>query len=157
MFWSDWGENAKIEKAGMDGSHRTTIVSSRIHWPNGLTVDYDTRNIYWTDANLHYIARAEYDGSKRETVLEGPIRLSHPFALSVYESVVYWTDWKGKAVLSCNKKNGKNLKYVMTSIMSPMDIHVYEANRQRSPPRGQNSFLAMFSAFIIIICAYCIY
>ena len=38
MYWSDWGENAKIEKAGLDGSSRKAIVSSDIQWPNGLTI-----------------------------------------------------------------------------------------------------------------------
>jgi hypothetical protein len=39
MFWSDWGENPKIERAGMDGSHRTVIISETVRWPNGLTLD----------------------------------------------------------------------------------------------------------------------
>lgn len=38
MFWADWGEPAKIERAGMDGTHRSTIVSKDIRWPNGLTI-----------------------------------------------------------------------------------------------------------------------
>ena len=43
MYWSDWGEPAKIEKAGLDGSQRTTLVShgmysANIEWPNGLTI-----------------------------------------------------------------------------------------------------------------------
>jgi hypothetical protein len=25
MFWTDWSEEARIERAGMDGSHRTVI------------------------------------------------------------------------------------------------------------------------------------
>ncbi len=38
MYWSDWGENARIERAGLDGSNRQAIVSSDIQWPNGLTI-----------------------------------------------------------------------------------------------------------------------
>ncbi len=40
MYWSDWGTNAKIEKAGLDGTHRTALVSeeAEIKWPNGLTI-----------------------------------------------------------------------------------------------------------------------
>lgn len=42
MFWTDWGEIPKIERAGMDGSNgsRKVIVNDDIFWPNGLTVDY---------------------------------------------------------------------------------------------------------------------
>jgi len=39
MFWSDWGEVPKIERAGLDGSHRAAIVSENVKWPNGLTLD----------------------------------------------------------------------------------------------------------------------
>jgi len=42
MFWSDWGQTPKIERAGMDGSNRTTIVSTRITWPNGVTIDHSS-------------------------------------------------------------------------------------------------------------------
>ena len=38
MYWTDWGENARIERAGLDGSHRSPVVSTDIQWPNGLTI-----------------------------------------------------------------------------------------------------------------------
>ena len=38
MFWADWGIS-RIEKAGMDGSHRSTLVDTDIRWPNGLAID----------------------------------------------------------------------------------------------------------------------
>ena len=40
MFWTDWGRNPRIEKANMDGANRTTIVSTKLGWPNGMTLDY---------------------------------------------------------------------------------------------------------------------
>lgn len=57
MFWTDWGEVPKIERAGMNGdpATRKVIVNSHIFWPNGLTVDFDQRRIYWLDGRLHFI------------------------------------------------------------------------------------------------------
>lgn len=45
MFWSDWGEVPKIERASMDGNNSTrkVIIKEDIYWPNGLAVDYETR------------------------------------------------------------------------------------------------------------------
>ena len=65
MYWTDWGEEAKIEKAGMDGSHRSLLVDDNIYWPNGITLDYDEGKVYWVDANFHFIHRMNMDGSQR--------------------------------------------------------------------------------------------
>lgn len=47
MFWSDWGEIPKIEKASMDGNNsaRQVIIKDGIYWPNGLAVDYETKRL----------------------------------------------------------------------------------------------------------------
>ena len=66
MYWSDWGTNAKIEKVGMDGSDRTVLVSHNVTWPNGLTLDYDTRRLYWTDAKSQTIQYSDLDGNNRQ-------------------------------------------------------------------------------------------
>ena len=42
MYWSDWGKEAKIERAWMDGSHREAIITEDITWPNG---DTETRTL----------------------------------------------------------------------------------------------------------------
>ena len=36
MYWSDWGENPRIERAWMDGTHREIIIQEKIGWPNGI-------------------------------------------------------------------------------------------------------------------------
>jgi len=57
MFWTDWGEVPKIERAGMNGdlSTRKVIVSEKIFWPNGLTIDFVNKQIYWIDGKLGFI------------------------------------------------------------------------------------------------------
>lgn len=62
MFWSETGDEAQIERAGMDGSDRRVLVSHSLRWPVSLTVDSMTHRIYWTDEKLKCIGSADIDG-----------------------------------------------------------------------------------------------
>lgn len=69
MYWTDWGDRPYIGKAGMDGTHFTKLINESLGWPNALTVDYVTREIFWADAKEDYIAVADLDGQNRRTVI----------------------------------------------------------------------------------------
>ena len=143
MFWTDWGEEPKIERAEMDSSNRRVIIRKNIHWPNGLTIDYSVQKIYWTDANLYYIDKANYDGTNRESIFRSSRQciLGHPFALTLYENKIYWTDWKTRGIHSTNKNNGLRCPVIVPNTVSPMDIRAYEPKRQMPRPRpGEFSF-----------------
>jgi hypothetical protein len=40
FYWTDWGTNARIEKANYDGSSRQSIISTNLKWPNALAIDF---------------------------------------------------------------------------------------------------------------------
>lgn len=48
----------------MDGKEKTVIISTKLEWPNGLTIDYTNDKLYWADAHLNYI---EYVHRKETT------------------------------------------------------------------------------------------
>ena len=121
----------------MNGSNRRVIIRRNIHWPNGLTIDYSAQKIYWTDASLFYIDKANYDGSDRQSILRSApnqCSLEHPFALALYADKLYWTDWKKRGILSKNKNNGLRCPVIKKSNTSPMDICAYVAKRQVPRP-----------------------
>lgn len=55
MYWTDWGEIPKIERAALDGSDRIVLVNTSLGWPNGLALDYAESKIYWGDAKTDKI------------------------------------------------------------------------------------------------------
>ena len=124
LFWTDWGENPRIERAGMDGSDRRTIVSTKIYWPNGLTIDMPTRRLYFADSKLDYIDHCDYDGGNRRQVLAHNHYLLHPHSLTIFEDVLYWTDRQLNRVLSCHKQSGVNQTVVSHLVSQPLGIHI---------------------------------
>lgn len=51
MYWTDWGEHAKLERSGMDGSDRVVLISNNLGWPNGLAIDKAGAQLLWADAH----------------------------------------------------------------------------------------------------------
>ena len=69
LFWTDWGDEPKIQRATMDGKSIKIIVNTNIHWPNGLTIDYDTDTLYFVDAYKDRIDQCNLDGGERKVSL----------------------------------------------------------------------------------------
>ncbi|PNF27659.1 hypothetical protein B7P43_G15338 [Cryptotermes secundus] len=132
MFWTDWGEVPKIERAGMNGdpTTRKVIVHENIFWPNGLTVDYDAQLVYWLDGRLKFVEVMDFDGRNRKTIIKEGVNYS--FALTMFQNKVYWTDWKTWSIHVYDKTSTAPPKEIIHGDYIPMDIHVWDAQRQ--PP-----------------------
>lgn len=73
MFWSDIGGEPRIERAGMDGSERRTVVREKLSWPGSLAVDSLGGRIYWTDEKLRCIGSATLDGQDIKVLMAKPV------------------------------------------------------------------------------------
>lgn len=62
--------------------------------------------------------------------------LPHPFALTLYGDTLFWTDWNTRSIHSCSKNSGGQQRVVHSEIFSPMDIHVFSAQRQNTREFG---------------------
>ncbi|XP_006902182.1 PREDICTED: low-density lipoprotein receptor-related protein 2 [Elephantulus edwardii] len=128
VYWTDWGTRAYIGRVGMDGNNKSVIISTKIQWPNGITIDYTNDNLYWADAHLGYIEYSDLEGHHRHIVYDGT--LSHPFAITIFEDIIYWTDWNTKSIEKGNKYDGSNRVRLVNITHRPFDIHVYHPYRQ---------------------------
>lgn len=137
MFWTDWGNEAKIEKCQMDGSNRKTIVSgSDVGWPNGLTIDYGTSTLYWMDARLDHMMKANFDGSEKLKVLEN---LRHPFGLDINNGYAYWSDWHDMAIYRINMSRmaSENKERLLSNVGGLMEIRTYRSGHVSSKNSSQ--------------------
>ncbi|RVE42510.1 hypothetical protein evm_012839, partial [Chilo suppressalis] len=134
LFWTDWGENPRIERVGMDGTQRSAIITTKIYWPNGLTLDTATKRVYFADSKLDFIDFCYYNGTGRQQVLAGSHYLLHPHSLTLFEDTLYWTDRQLNRVLSAHKFKGNNQTVVSHLISQPLSIHVHHPSLQPQYP-----------------------
>uniref|UniRef100_A0A3B4T9B6 Very low-density lipoprotein receptor n=1 Tax=Seriola dumerili TaxID=41447 RepID=A0A3B4T9B6_SERDU len=125
LYWSDWGEPAKIEKSGMNGVDRQVLVATDIQWPNGITLDLIKGRLYWVDSKLHMLCSVDLNGDNRKKVLQSSDYLAHPFALTVFEDRVFWTDGENEAIYGANKFTGSDVVTLASNLNDPQDIIVY--------------------------------
>lgn len=136
MYWSDWGVNPKIERCGMDGSHREILVNSHLKWPNGITLDLLERRLYWVDAKMDAISSINFDGSDRRLVLSDPAHIGDPFSVSVFEDWIYWSDWQLHRIMQANKFNGSHARPAMFNQSVPNLIRPIPIQSNFRPSHG---------------------
>jgi low density lipoprotein receptor-related protein 5/6 len=141
MFWTDWGETPKIERAGMNGdpTTRKVIVVTHIFWPNGLTIDYEPELIYWIDGNLHFIEVMTFEGTERTKVVKS--NFEYPFAMAMFDSKLFWTDWKTWSIHSYDRSTNVSKELIHHLDAVAMYIRVYDKQRQpkQSHPCEKNN------------------
>ncbi|CAG5013242.1 unnamed protein product [Parnassius apollo] len=80
MFWSEWGAAAPgVWRADLSGGagvgtvgsggERRALAARRLVYPGAPALDLTARRVYWPDAYLECVERADYDGKHRVTVL----------------------------------------------------------------------------------------
>lgn len=134
LYYSDWGDNPYIGKAGMDGSNPRILIHESLGWPNALSISFETNEIFWGDAREDFIAVADLEGKNRKIivnrVMNPNLNLHHIFAIAVWEDRIYWTDWETRSIEYCHKYTGKNCSTLVNTVHRPMDLRVYHPMRQ---------------------------
>lgn len=113
LYWTDWGSNAKIERANLDGTNRIVLVNTSLVWPNGIAIDYVERKLYWGDAGTDKISYIGLDGTNRQVLLND---LPHVFGVSILGDDIYWTDWQLREVYRANKHDRKKIKVIASTL-----------------------------------------
>ncbi|OWA55095.1 Low-density lipoprotein receptor-related protein 1 [Hypsibius exemplaris] len=127
IFFSQWGDKARIEQAWLDGSGRVDIVSDKIIWPNAITIDFIHERLYWVDARLSWIESCKFDGHDRRTVQR--LHYSHPFGLTILADRLYWTDWTTQSIKTAHL-NGSGAGIVHDTHRRPMGIVTMHHSRR---------------------------
>ena len=131
MIWTELGDSPKIEKATLNGNQRVAIVTSNLHWPNGIELDRGNKRIYWVDGGVDRIESIDYNGNNR--VLLSRVTGFHPFGVAMISPFLFVTDWALTTLLhQLDAQTGYFLRNNFIGSGRPMGIVAYDSSRQ--PP-----------------------
>ncbi|XP_076841668.1 low-density lipoprotein receptor [Brachyhypopomus gauderio] len=161
LFWADGGTSPRIERAGLDGQNRRTLVTSVLLMPVSITLDIPRGLLYWADSGFREISRITFDGQHRKTVVESNGYLDQPFGLAVFESRVYWTDRLTGSVCSADKHGGRQLRVTQSpETTSPAGLLIYHQLLQdtgtamspsEAPPEAADSAFTWILCLIVLL------
>ena len=127
----------------MDGKGRVVLHSGGINQPFGITCDYASQRVYWSDAGYDRIEFSFYNGSDRQVLVSASDGVETPFDLTIFGDLLYWTDWQENAIYGTHKIHGTNPLGNFTDVvviyeglvLNPNGIEAISADRQPSGMR----------------------
>ncbi|XP_078716677.1 prolow-density lipoprotein receptor-related protein 1-like isoform X3 [Lampetra fluviatilis] len=130
MYWSDWGNNAKIEQASMDGTRRHNFVEKDLQWPTGLAIDFMNQRLYWADAKLSVIGSIRLDGTDRVVAVDSKQGLLHPFSIEIFEDYIYGVTYVNNRVFRIHKFGSGTVVNITAGMSHATDIVVFHPLKQ---------------------------
>uniref|UniRef100_A0A674B3R5 LDL receptor related protein 1 n=1 Tax=Salmo trutta TaxID=8032 RepID=A0A674B3R5_SALTR len=135
LYWTD-GDN--ISMANTDGSNRSVLFTNQ-KGPVGLSIDFDTEQLYWVSSGNSTISRCKLDGSGLE-VLEGVKgKLTKATALAIMGDKLWWADQGTDQIGTCDKRDGGNWKVLRNSTSAMMHLKIYNETVQKGTNLCSNS------------------
>ena len=93
VYWSDVNSKA-IRSSEYNGANSSRFSGPEIESPEGLAIDWVSRNIFWADSALNHVAVASLDKPERRKVLftDDLVNL-RGLALYPAQGRIFWSDW----------------------------------------------------------------
>ncbi|KAK4817560.1 hypothetical protein QYF61_020009 [Mycteria americana] len=135
LFFTDYGNAAKVERCDMDGMNRTWIVDSKIEQPTALALDLVNKYVYWVDIYLDSVEVVDYQGRKRHTIIKGR-QIRHLCGLAVFESYLYTVNSDNLSILRINRYNGTDVQS-LARLDNAKEIRVYQKRTQTAGPKNE--------------------
>uniref|UniRef100_A0A673BX90 Low density lipoprotein receptor-related protein 1Aa n=1 Tax=Sphaeramia orbicularis TaxID=375764 RepID=A0A673BX90_9TELE len=127
LYWTD-GDN--ISMANTDGSNRSVLFTSQ-KGPVGLSIDFDTEQLYWISSGNSTINRCKLDGSGLEVIEGVKGKLTKATALAIMGDKLWWADQGTDQIGTCDKKDGGNWKVLRNSTSPMMHMKIYNETVQK--------------------------
>jgi len=127
VYWSnDISSGARLERAGLDGAQRQTVVTGAPH-VTSLTIDYTQHRLYWLRVDCNCIESSNMAGDGRRLLVMG---LVQPFGIVQYSDHLYWTDLRRHSIEFVDKRTGSDRHVLIDGLNFPVHLSVFHNSRQ---------------------------
>jgi len=128
VYWSnDISSGACLERAGLDGAHRQTVVFGAPH-VSSLTIDYSQHRLYWLRVDCNCIESSDMAGGDRRLLVMG---LDQPFGIVQYLDHLYWTDLGRHSIEFVDKLTGSEHRVLIDGLNFPVHLSIFHSSRQQ--------------------------
>lgn len=139
MFFTNRVENASLVRANLDGSSDTILVSHKITYPSGLTLDLPNEHVYWTDYYIDSIDRVDYNGKNRWSLKKRTFSLLKSLhSLVIFEKNLLVSSWhwvqRNQSIIFLNKPDYSAGRQIITNIQQPDALRIYHRQTQPEVP-----------------------
>lgn len=151
-LWSDVSPmRGEIFSGFMDGTGGKTFVNESIHWPIGLTVNYETNRLFWCDQHKQTIESVDFQGNHRN-IFE--IQATQPSALALITHSDFYVVSRTDGVIK-HFKNDVLINTINKTSSEIFAIKLFEPRRNftKNQPCNKCDNLCLLGANNSALCA----
>jgi sugar lactone lactonase YvrE len=139
-YFSHGGDpRQKIQRADLEvGGVVRDLITNGLITPAGIALDIDLGKMYWTDASLGTIQRANLDGTSIETVVTNDLQFPWGIAIDDRNRKMYWAEANNRAIRRANL-DGTDVETLVTDTGHALGIAL--DLRPIPEPTASNLFL----------------
>jgi low density lipoprotein-related protein 2 len=137
LYWIDRAQFAKLERAFLNGSNRTTLIKSDLYSPTDLYVDSKSGDVYWSDNTRDRIERCDWDGKNRSVIKS--TNLPNPKSVFVLDGVLFYADSRLRSINSVNLSFANTTSNQIKRVNNAPDLNEVIVFSDKSQPSDISS------------------
>ena len=150
MYWTNGGVGETIRWAQMDGTNPAVLVAG-LKNPHGITVDFDTSRLYWTQADK--VSSSSLRGENINTIVTLPE--IHLWGVATLQGRVFWgTDISFK--LQSSTKTGEDVRILYEGVNRNHQVVAATSNLPRNRTNHCQYYNCPRISVLTATCAHCV-
>lgn len=120
LYWSDT-TGSSIMRANYNGSNAQVFLTAKdgLQFPEGIAVDWLSRNIYWADSGKRTIEAANLESGGKVILIDEQLKNPRGVAVDPTSSKLFWSDWdRDYPRIECSNLDGTDRKVLVDALIA---------------------------------------